>query len=156
MVRPEKKTLVKKHKEMPSATTLALGKSATGQGTDWRAVSDCTRLADGIENVLSADLLRRGNEWEMKTKMAPLTPEKPSWGRRTDLSPACNREHRIKDEGKPMLADMLASAANAAGLATPHRQRRILWHPKKRGSKNTLPWRRGISGQEQSANGHMV
>ena len=80
MVRLDKKTLAKKHEEMPSAATLALGKSATGQGTNWRAVSDCTRLADGIENVLSADLSTRGNELEMKTNMAPFTPEKPSWG----------------------------------------------------------------------------
>lgn len=150
MVRPDKKTLAKKREEMRSAATLALGKSATGQGTD------CTRLADEIENVLSADLPMRGNELEMKTKMAPFMLEKPSWGRRTDWSLACNREHRIKDEGKPMLEDMLASAANAAGLATPHLQSRILWRPKKRGSKSTLPWWRGIFGQEQSANEQMV
>ena len=74
MVRPDKTTLAKKREEMPSAATLALGKSATGQGTD------CARLADGIENVLSADLSTRGNELEMKTNMAPFTPEKPSWG----------------------------------------------------------------------------
>ena len=74
MVRPDKKTLVKKHEEMPSAATLVLGKSTTGQGTD------CTHLADRIENILLADLPTRGNELEMKTKMAPFTPEKPSWG----------------------------------------------------------------------------